>query len=61
MTIHTGVMIENLAAIGANVRWCPCSIFSTQDHTAAGMAKADTSFDGFGMERRVLARVLVVH
>ena len=61
MTIQTGVMIETLAAMGANVRWCPCNIFSTQDHTAAGMAKADTSVDTFGMERRDLARVVVVH
>ena len=61
MTIQTGVMIETLDAMGANVRWCPCNILSTQGSTAAGMARADTSFDGFGMERRDLARVLVVH
>ena len=35
MTIQTGVLIETLAALGAQVRWCSCNIFSTQDHAAA--------------------------
>merc|ERR1711948_93174 len=43
MTIQTGVLIETLAALGAKVRWCSCNIFSTQDHAAAAIAKADTS------------------
>merc|ERR1712176_1427213 len=43
MTIQTGVLIETLAALGAKVRWCSCNIFSTQDHAAAGIAKAGTS------------------
>jgi len=43
MTIQTGVLIETLAAMGAKVRWCSCNIFSTQDHAAAGIAKAGTS------------------
>jgi len=43
MTIQTGVLIETLAALGAKVRWCSCNIFSTQDHAAAGIAKAGTA------------------
>ena len=38
MTIQTAVLIETLAALGAEVRWCSCNIFSTQDHAAAGVA-----------------------
>jgi adenosylhomocysteinase len=40
MTIQTAVLIETLAALGAEVRWSSCNIFSTQDHAAAAMAKA---------------------
>jgi adenosylhomocysteinase len=40
MTIQTAVLIETLAALGAEVRWCSCNIFSTQDHAAAAIAKA---------------------
>jgi adenosylhomocysteinase len=40
MTIQTAVLIETLAALGANVRWASCNIFSTQDHAAAAIAKA---------------------
>jgi len=43
MTIQTGVLIETLSSLGAKVRWCSCNIFSTQDHAAAGIAKAGTS------------------
>merc|ERR1712107_33875 len=43
MTIQTGVLIETLAALGATVRWASCNIFSTQDHAAAGIAKAGTA------------------
>ncbi len=39
MTIQTGVLIETLVALGANVRWASCNIFSTQDHAAAAIAK----------------------
>ena len=39
MTIQTAVLIETLTALGANVRWCSCNIFSTQDHTAAAVAR----------------------
>ena len=35
MTIQTAVLIETLAALGAEVRWASCNIFSTQDHAAA--------------------------
>ncbi len=40
MTIQTAVLMETLVALGANVRWCSCNIFSTQDHAAAAMAQA---------------------
>jgi adenosylhomocysteinase len=40
MTIQTGVLIETLTALGAEVRWASCNIFSTQDHAAAAIAKA---------------------
>jgi adenosylhomocysteinase len=40
MTIQTAVLIESLAALGANVRWASCNIFSTQDHAAAAIAAA---------------------
>jgi adenosylhomocysteinase len=39
MTIQTAVLIETLKAIGAQVRWCSCNIFSTQDHAAAAIAR----------------------
>ncbi|MDG2214758.1 MAG: adenosylhomocysteinase, partial [Verrucomicrobiota bacterium] len=40
MTIQTAVLIETLVALGADVRWCSCNIFSTQDHAAAAIAEA---------------------
>jgi adenosylhomocysteinase len=40
MTIQTAVLIETLIALGADVRWASCNIFSTQDHAAAAMATA---------------------
>jgi adenosylhomocysteinase len=39
MTIQTAVLIETLTALGAQVRWASCNIFSTQDHAAAAIAK----------------------
>ena len=42
MTIQTGVLIETLKALGADVRWASCNIFSTQDHAAAAIAVAGT-------------------
>ena len=40
MTIQTAVLIETLTALGAEVRWASCNIFSTQDHAAAAIAAA---------------------
>jgi adenosylhomocysteinase len=40
MTVQTAVLIETLVALGADVRWCSCNIFSTQDHAAAAIAEA---------------------
>nr|WP_256200494.1 adenosylhomocysteinase [Verrucomicrobium spinosum] len=42
MTIQTGVLIETLTELGADVRWASCNIFSTQDHAAAAIAAAGT-------------------
>ncbi|BCJ92113.1 adenosylhomocysteinase [Terrihabitans soli] len=42
MTIQTGVLIETLKALGADVRWASCNIYSTQDHAAAAIAEAGT-------------------
>lgn len=39
MTIQTGVLIETLKSLGADIRWCSCNIFSTQDHAAAAIAR----------------------
>ena len=40
MTIQTAVLIETLVELGAEVRWCSCNIYSTQDHAAAAIAAA---------------------
>ncbi|MEA4976216.1 MAG: adenosylhomocysteinase [Paludibacter sp.] len=40
MTIQTAVLIETLVELGADVRWCSCNIYSTQDHAAAAIAEA---------------------
>jgi adenosylhomocysteinase len=42
MTIQTAVLIDTLKALGADVRWASCNIFSTQDHAAAAIAKGGT-------------------
>merc|ERR1711966_316742 len=42
-TIQTAVLIETLQSLGATVRWASCNIFSTQDHAAAAIAKAQTA------------------
>ncbi len=42
MTIQTGVLIETLKELGADVRWASCNIFSTQDHAAAAIAASGT-------------------
>lgn len=43
MTVQTAVLIETLAYLGAEVRWCSCNIFSTQDHAAAAIARDSSS------------------
>ncbi|WP_229860012.1 adenosylhomocysteinase, partial [Streptomyces anandii] len=40
MTVQTAVLIETLVALGAEVRWASCNIYSTQDHAAAAVAAA---------------------
>ena len=40
MTVQTAVLIETLVALGADVRWSSCNIFSTQDHAASAIAKS---------------------
>ena len=47
MTIQTAVLIESLQALGADVRWASCNIFSTQDHAAAAIAAAGTPVFAF--------------
>jgi len=42
MTVQTAVLIETLEQLGADVRWCSCNIFSTQDHAAAAIAAKGT-------------------
>src|SRR3984885_8358846 len=42
MTIHARVLIETLAALGADIRWASCNIYSTQDHAAAAIAAGGT-------------------
>ena len=51
MTIQTAVLIETLKALGADVRWASCNIFSTQDHAAAAIAAAGTPVFAFKGER----------
>jgi len=46
MTIQTAVLIETLKALGAEVRWASCNIYSTQDHAAAAVAKGPHGNDG---------------
>jgi adenosylhomocysteinase len=53
MTIQTAVLIETLVALGAEVRWASCNIFSTQDHAAAAIAAQDIpvfAFKGESLE-----------
>jgi adenosylhomocysteinase len=53
MTIQTAVLIETLAALGAEVRWASCNIYSTQDHAAAAIAPAFPVF-AYGKIGRIL-------
>jgi adenosylhomocysteinase len=53
MTIQTAVLVETLQALGAQVRWASCNIFSTQDHAAAALAASGTpvfAFKGESLE-----------
>ncbi|HEU0075441.1 MAG TPA: adenosylhomocysteinase [Dehalococcoidia bacterium] len=53
MTIQTAVLIETLTALGADVRWASCNIYSTQDHAAAAIAESGTpvfAYKGESME-----------
>src|SRR5512132_3027504 len=47
MTIQTAVLIETLKALGADVRWASCNIYSTQDHAAAAIAESGTPVFAF--------------
>ncbi|MEM6415121.1 MAG: adenosylhomocysteinase [Pseudomonadota bacterium] len=47
MTIQTAVLIETLQSLGAEVRWCSCNIYSTQDHAAAAIAATGTPVFAF--------------
>ena len=58
MTIQTAVLIETLTALGAEVRWSSCNVFSTQDHAAAAIAETCTCFC---LEGRNRGRILVVY
>ncbi len=51
MTIQTAVLIETLQALGADVRWASCNIFSTQDHAAAAIAATGTPVFAFKGEQ----------
>src|SRR5210317_844881 len=53
MTIQTAVLIETLVALGAEVRWASCNIFSTQDHAAAAIAAAGIPVFAFKGENLV--------
>ena len=59
MTIQTAVLIETLKALGAEVRWASCNIFSTQDHAAAAIAAGGTA--GLRLQGRVARGVLGLH
>src|SRR5450759_3535932 len=53
MTIQTAVLIETLKALGADVRWASCNIYSTQDHAAAAIVATSTpifAYKGENME-----------
>ncbi len=67
MTVQTAVLIETLVALGAEVRWASCNIFSTQDHAAAAIAvgpngtRTPLRVVGLRLEGRDPGGVLVVH
>ena len=53
MTVQTAVLIETLVALGADVRWVSCNIFSTQDHAAAAIAAKGTPVFAFKGENLI--------
>ena len=57
MTIQTAVLIETLKALGAEVRWASCNIFSTQDHAAAAIAVGGTAVFAVKGETRRRRRI----
>ncbi len=59
MTIQTAVLIETLEALGAEMRWASCNIFSTQDHAAAAIAA--TGVPVFAYKGEIARRVLGLH
>ena len=59
MTIQTAVLVETLQALGADVRWASCNIFSTQDHAAAALAAKRHA--GVRHQGRNFGRVLGLH
>ena len=59
MTIQTAVLIETLQALGAEVRWASCNIYSTQDHAAAAIAARGTPV--FAYKGEIARRVLGLH
>ena len=59
MTIQTAVLIETLNALGADIRWVSCNIYSTQDHAAAAIAAAGIPV--FAYQGREPGRVLGLH
>ena len=68
MTVQTAVLIETLVALGADVRWVSCNIFSTQDEAAAAVVVGPTGtverarrHPGVRLEGRDAGGVLVVH
>jgi adenosylhomocysteinase len=58
MTIQTAVLIETLVALGAEVRWASCNIFSTQDHAAAAIAASGTPV--FAIKGQSLVEHLII-
>ena len=61
MTIQTAVLIETLQALGAEVRWASCNIFSTQDHAAAAIAAGGTPVFARKGETLQVAREVTNH
>ena len=61
MTIQTAVLIETLKELGADVRWCSCNIYSTQDHAAAAIANDGSAsvfaWEGESLEENVCSHI----